>query len=57
MITTPVAFIALFLLIRQSLGRLWHSANAMRAGRTGGRADAASGCLSSAAMQFPVASL
>jgi hypothetical protein len=29
-----VAFIA-FLLIRQSLGRLWHSANGMRGGRTG----------------------
>jgi hypothetical protein len=35
MITTPVAFIALFLLVRQSLGRLWHSANGMRGGRTG----------------------
>ena len=35
MINTPVALIAPFLLIRQSLGRLWHSANGIRGGRTG----------------------
>ena len=54
MITTPVHSLPFFCSSGRAWVRLWHSPNAMRGGR---RADAASRCLPSAGMQFPVASL